>query len=40
MLDATLMENVPLDQDLCTEEAFGPAAVLSNLELGMKLFRW
>jgi len=30
MLDATLMENVPLDQDLCTEEAFGPAAVLQK----------
>ncbi len=30
MLDATLMENVPRDQDLCTEEAFGPAAVLSK----------
>lgn len=30
MLDATLMEDVPLDQDLCVEEAFGPAAVLSK----------
>ena len=30
MLDATLMENVPLDQDLCVEEAFGPAAVLQK----------
>ena len=29
-LDATLMENVPLDQDLCVEEAFGPAAVLQK----------
>jgi acyl-CoA reductase-like NAD-dependent aldehyde dehydrogenase len=30
MLDATLMENVPTDQDLCVEEAFGPAAVLQK----------
>ena len=30
MLDATLMENVPLNQDLCLEEAFGPAAVLQK----------
>ncbi|MEM7270007.1 MAG: aldehyde dehydrogenase family protein [Pseudomonadota bacterium] len=30
MLEATLMENVPLDQDLCVEEAFGPAAVLQS----------
>ncbi len=30
MLEATLMENVPLDQALCTEEAFGPAAVLQK----------
>ena len=30
MLDATLLENVPADQTLCTEEAFGPAAVLSR----------
>ena len=30
MLDATLMENVPLNQDLCVEEAFGPAAVLQK----------
>ena len=34
MLDATLMENVPLNQDLCVEEAFGPAAVLQ------KFSRW
>ena len=34
MLDATLMENVPLNQDLCLEEAFGPAAVLQ------KFSRW
>ncbi|MDG1442834.1 MAG: aldehyde dehydrogenase family protein [Pseudomonadales bacterium] len=30
MLDATLMEDVPLNQDLCVEEAFGPAAVLQK----------
>ena len=30
MLEATLMENVSLDQALCTEEAFGPAAVLQK----------
>ncbi len=30
MLDATLLENVPADQDICTEEAFGPVAVLSS----------
>ena len=30
MLDATLMESVPLDQDLCVEEAVGPAAVLQK----------
>jgi acyl-CoA reductase-like NAD-dependent aldehyde dehydrogenase len=30
MLDATLLENVPLDQELCVEEAFGPAAVLQK----------
>ena len=30
MLDATLMDNVPLNQDLCVEEAFGPAAVLQK----------
>jgi len=29
MVDATLMENVPGDQKLCAEEAFGPVAVLS-----------
>jgi acyl-CoA reductase-like NAD-dependent aldehyde dehydrogenase len=29
MLEATLLENVPKDQPLCTEEAFGPVAVLS-----------
>lgn len=30
MLQATLLENVPDDQDLVCEEAFGPAAVLSR----------
>ncbi len=30
MLEATLLENVPKDQPLCTEEAFGPVAVLSR----------
>ncbi len=30
MLQATLMENVPKDQDVCTQEAFGPVAVLSR----------
>ena len=30
MLDATLLEDVPANQDICTEEAFGPAAVLSR----------
>lgn len=30
MLEATLLEHVPKDQSLCTEEAFGPVAVLSS----------
>lgn len=30
MLDATLLEDVPRDQTLCTHEAFGPVAVLSR----------
>lgn len=30
MLQATLLEDVPADQTLCTEEAFGPVAVLSK----------
>ncbi len=30
MLEATLMEDVPQDQTVCTEEAFGPVAVLSK----------
>lgn len=29
MLEATLLENVPHDVDLCTQEAFGPVAILS-----------
>jgi acyl-CoA reductase-like NAD-dependent aldehyde dehydrogenase len=29
MLDATLLEKVPPDQPICTDEAFGPVAVLS-----------
>ncbi len=30
MLEATLLENVPKDQKVCTQEAFGPVAVLSR----------
>lgn len=30
MVEATLLENVPDDQPICTEEAFGPVAVLSK----------
>ncbi len=30
MLDATLLEEVPKDQSVCTQEAFGPVAVLSR----------
>ncbi len=30
MLDATLLEDVPRDQKICTAEAFGPVAVLSR----------
>jgi acyl-CoA reductase-like NAD-dependent aldehyde dehydrogenase len=30
MLDATLLEDVPKDQAICTHEAFGPVAVLSR----------
>jgi len=30
MLEATLLENVPKDQTICTEEAFGPVAILSR----------
>ena len=31
MLEATLLEGVPRDQDLCAREAFGPVAVLSRV---------
>ncbi len=30
MLEATLLEDVPRDQQLCTDEAFGPVAILSR----------
>lgn len=30
VLEATLLENVPKDQTICTDEAFGPVAVLSR----------
>src|SRR5439155_14639847 len=30
MLEATLLENVPADEDVCRKEAFGPVAVLSR----------
>jgi acyl-CoA reductase-like NAD-dependent aldehyde dehydrogenase len=30
MLEATLLDDVPKDQDVCTQEAFGPVAVLSK----------
>lgn len=30
MLEATLLENVPAGLDICSEEAFGPVAVLSS----------
>ncbi|MDJ0855422.1 MAG: aldehyde dehydrogenase family protein [Desulfobacterales bacterium] len=32
MLEATLLEEVPADQPICTEEAFGPVAVLSSFQ--------
>jgi acyl-CoA reductase-like NAD-dependent aldehyde dehydrogenase len=32
ILDATLVENVPANEPLCNEEAFGPVAVLSRFE--------
>ncbi len=32
MLEATLMENVPASEDICAEEAFGPAAVLAPFD--------
>lgn len=30
MLEATLLENVPRNTDVCTQEAFGPVAILSS----------
>tara|TARA_R110002072_G_scaffold302990_1_gene490779 strand:- start:1209 stop:2639 length:1431 start_codon:yes stop_codon:yes gene_type:complete len=30
MLEATLLEDVPLDQNVCVEEAFGPVAAISS----------
>lgn len=32
MLEATLLENVPKDADVCAKEAFGPVAVLSTFD--------
>ena len=32
MLEATLLENVPGDEDICKKEAFGPVAVLSGFK--------
>jgi acyl-CoA reductase-like NAD-dependent aldehyde dehydrogenase len=32
MLEATLLEDVPNDQDICRQEAFGPVAVLSRFQ--------
>jgi acyl-CoA reductase-like NAD-dependent aldehyde dehydrogenase len=32
LLSATLLENVPADQKICREEAFGPVAVLSEFD--------
>ena len=32
LLEATLLENVPPDTELCAKEAFGPVAVLSSFE--------
>ncbi len=32
MLEATLLEDVPRDLDICTEEAFGPVAILSRFD--------
>jgi len=39
MLEATLLENVPKQQTICTDEAFGPVAVLSAPSLG-QTGRW
>ena len=30
LLEATLLENVPADQDICAKEAFGPVAVINR----------
>lgn len=30
MLEPTLLDNVPADSDVCTEEAFGPVAILAS----------
>ncbi|MBI4404279.1 MAG: aldehyde dehydrogenase family protein [Deltaproteobacteria bacterium] len=32
VLEATLLENVPIDEKICSEEAFGPVSVLSSFE--------
>jgi acyl-CoA reductase-like NAD-dependent aldehyde dehydrogenase len=32
MMEATLLENVPKDADVCAKEAFGPIAVLSTFD--------
>ena len=32
MVEATLLEDVPADQPVCAEEAFGPVAVLSRFK--------
>jgi acyl-CoA reductase-like NAD-dependent aldehyde dehydrogenase len=32
ILDATLLEDVPRDEPICTQEAFGPVAVLARFE--------
>jgi len=32
IMDATLLENVPKDSDVCAKEAFGPVAVLSTFD--------
>jgi acyl-CoA reductase-like NAD-dependent aldehyde dehydrogenase len=32
MLEATLLDNVPRDADVCAKEAFGPVAVLSRFD--------
>jgi len=32
MLEATLLENVPEDENICRKEAFGPVAVISGFK--------